>query len=167
MKLTPAEQASRERLRLEKPKVYDKIVNWSQERSNAIIQLQYSYLCNFYCSHCSIAGFRKEDEGKKLDIPTVKRVMDEADAYGLATIAVSGGEPLAFKELPDLIEAIGPSRFHIQVDTNGWLATPEYMQELKNMGVDKVQISMDFPQAPDRREIGFGGCRSQPPGHRG
>ena len=142
MSLTPTEQASRERLRLEKPLAHDKIVNWREDKSNAIIQLQYSYLCNMYCSHCSIAGFRKED-GKTLDVATVKRVMDEADAYGLATIAISGGEPLAFKELPELIAAIGPSRFHIQVDTNGWLATPEYMQELKSLGVDKVQISMD------------------------
>ena len=142
MKLTPQEQASRERLRLEKPAVYAKIMAFKDEKSNAIIQLQYSYLCNFYCSHCSIAGFRKED-GKTLDLETVKRVMDEADAYGLATIAISGGEPLAFKELPDLIAAIGPSRFHIQVDTNGWLATPELMLELKNLGVDKIQISVD------------------------
>ena len=141
-KLTPTEQASRERLRLEKPLVHDKIINWREDRSNAIIQLQYSYLCNMYCSHCSIAGFRKED-GKTLDVATVKRIMDEADAYGLATIAISGGEPLAFKELPELVEAIGPERFHIQVDTNGWLMTPDIAHLLKGMGVDKVQISLD------------------------
>lgn len=145
--LTEQEAKSREALRKHKPLVYEKVVKFDAQlaahKSIAIIQLQYAYACNFHCSHCSIAGFRKQTHTRKLDIPTVKRIYDEADAYGLAHTGISGGEPLVFKDLPKIIAAIGPDRFHIQLDTNGWLMTLERAQFYKSMGVDKVQISID------------------------
>ena len=101
MKLTQQEQANREALRAIKPIVYEKCLRFPDQlaagKSIALIQLQYKYLCNFHCSHCSVATFRKQEHERQLDIPTVKRVFDEAHAYGLAHMGISGGEPLVFK----------------------------------------------------------------------
>lgn len=147
MTINSAQLANIEKLSREKPLAAAKCARFderlAQGHSIAIIQLQYSYLCNFHCSHCSIAGFRARPGARKLDIPTVKRVMDEADAYGLAHIGISGGEPLVFNDLPELIDAIGPERFHIQLDTNGWFMTDNKAKWVKSLGVDKVQISLD------------------------
>lgn len=149
MQLTENESCNRDRLRRTKPLVWEKVIRFQEQlasgKSAAIIQLQYSYACNFRCSHCSIAIFRKHaaKESRTLDIPTVKRVFDEADAYGLAQVGISGGEPTVFRDLKEVVEAIGPERFHIQLDTNGWRMTPTMAGIVKAMGVDKVQISID------------------------
>lgn len=130
----------------DKPLAYAKMQKFDdmlkEGKSIAIMQLQYSYLCNFHCSHCSIAGFRKRN-GKTLDLWWVSFLAKQADEYGLAQWGLSGGEPLVFPDLPELIDAMMPDRFHIQLDTNGWLMTKEKARWLKSMGIDKVQISID------------------------
>lgn len=130
----------------DKPLAYAKMQKFDdmlkEGKSIAIMQLQYNYACNFHCSHCSIAGFRKQS-GKTLDIDMVSSIAHQADQYGLAQFGISGGEPLVFPEFGDLLEALIPEKFHIQLDTNGWLMTREKAEWLKFRGVDKIQISMD------------------------
>lgn len=131
----------------EKPIVYAKMQKFddmlAEGKSIAIIQYQYKYNCNMWCSHCSIAGFRKQKGGRQLTVADTKRIFDQAHEYGLASVALTGGEPLVFPDLVEIIEAIGAERFHIQVDTNGWLMTAERARWLKSLGVDKIQISLD------------------------
>jgi MoaA/NifB/PqqE/SkfB family radical SAM enzyme len=133
-------------LQTEKPLAYAKIQKYNEMieagKSIAIIQLQYSYACNFHCSHCSILNFRTQS-GRMLDVEKVKDISKQADEYGLAQWGLSGGEPLVFRELPELIEALMPDRFHIQMDTNGWLMTKQKAKFVKSLGVDKIQISID------------------------
>ena len=62
--LTELEQSRRDKLKIEKPLVYNKIIKFDEkvEKSEAIsvVQLQYNYTkCNFYCTHCSVENFRK------------------------------------------------------------------------------------------------------------
>lgn len=145
--LTEAEQASQLRLKAKKPLVYDKVIRFDdmleQGKSIALIQLQYNYRCNFHCGFCSIEGLREKQYDRGLDIPTVKRIFDEADAYGLAHMGLSGGEPLTFPDFDELVEAVGADRFHIQLDTNGFLFTKANAERVKRLGIDKVQISIE------------------------
>jgi MoaA/NifB/PqqE/SkfB family radical SAM enzyme len=145
--LTYAEIASQQALKAKKPLVYDKVIKFDdmleQRKSIALIQLQYKYNCNFHCSFCSIAGLRERKYERVLDIETVKRVFDEADAYGLAHMGLSGGEPLCFDDFEGLVEAVGADRFHIQLDTNGFLFTKRNAARVKALGIDKVQISIE------------------------
>jgi MoaA/NifB/PqqE/SkfB family radical SAM enzyme len=62
---------------------------------------------------------------------------------GLAHLDLTGGEPLVFPDLDEVIEAINPAKFYLQCDTNGWLMTDEKARHLKNLGVDKIQLSID------------------------
>jgi len=147
MTLKPEEHASQQTLKAKKPIVYEKCIKFDDQlaagKSIALIQLQYKYTCNFHCSFCSIAGLRERQYERKLDIPTVKRVFDEADAYGLAHMGLSGGEPLTFPDFDELVEAVGADRFHIQLDTNGFLFTKANAERAKRLGIDKVQISIE------------------------
>jgi len=145
--LTAKERENRERLRLSKPKVYDKVIRYEERlakgESCAVIQIQYDYLCNFACEHCSISTFQQSNTGRRLDPASIKMFCDQADEYGLAQIDLSGGEPLAFKDLEEVIKAIDPSRFFLQVDTNGYMMTDTRVKWLKELGVDKIQIGFD------------------------
>jgi MoaA/NifB/PqqE/SkfB family radical SAM enzyme len=164
MMLSEQEAKNREALRSIKPLVYEKCLRFPEQlaagKSIALIQLQYKYQCNFHCSHCSIANFRTQKHERKLDLFTVKRIFDEADEYGLAHMGISGGEPLVFKDLEQLIRMIGADRFHIQLDTNGWLFTPAIAKIMKSLGVDKVQISIDGLDAFEHDKF-----RNQPGSH--
>lgn len=148
-------KARREKLRLTKPRVLEKILKQpdliAQNKSVAVIVLNYEYICNFECDHCSSDGLmiksRKDRDAsllrRFLRPSDVKKLFDEADALGLSHVAISGGEPLSYPDFDKVIEAIGPERFWIATDTNGWLLDAKRAKHLKNIGVDKVQISMD------------------------
>lgn len=153
--LSELEAARRNKLRNEKPRVLEKILAQpelvTQGKSVALIVLNYDYLCNFSCEHCSSDGLmiktKKDRQAASLRrflTPNdVKRLFDEADKLGLSHVAISGGEPLTYRDFDKVIEAIGPERFWIATDTNGWFLDIERARHLKAIGLDKVQISLD------------------------
>lgn len=146
MPLTVRENNNRSKLQNKKPLAYAKIEKHpemiGQGKSVALIQLQYNYACNFKCQHCAIEKF-KQPRGLVLTPVDVKRIADEADKMGLASICISGGEPLIFPDLPDVIRAIGPERFCISIDTNGWMLEEEKVKWLVENGVDRIHLSLD------------------------
>lgn len=146
MKSTERENKNRGELQVKKPLAYKKIITHPEKIKKkecvALIQLQYRYNCNFKCTHCAIERFKQKD-GRLLTISDVKRIADQADAMGLASICISGGEPLIFPDLKDVVDAIGPDRFVISVDTNGWFLTEEKVKWLVETGVDRVHLSID------------------------
>ena len=145
-KMTIREKKNRGKLQVLKPAAYEKIITHpdkiKRKECVALIQLQYNYACNFKCKHCAIERFKQKD-GKTLSIADVKRIADQADAMGLASICISGGEPLTFPDLKEVINAIGPERFVISMDTNGWFLTEEKIKWLVEAGVDRIHLSID------------------------
>lgn len=148
--MTEREKKNRIKLQDKKPKAFEKIVKHPEKIKRkecvALIQLQYKYTCNFKCKHCAIERFKQQD-GKSLTVADVKQIADQADAMGLASICISGGEPLMFPDLKDVIDAIGPDRFVVSMDTNGWLLTEEKIKWLVNVGVDRIHLSIDGLEA--------------------
>lgn len=144
--MTKREEENRGKLEVRKPAAYAKIIKHAdkidKKESVALIQLQYNYVCNFKCKHCAIEKF-KQKEGKTMTVADVKRIADQADAMGLASICVSGGEPLIFPDLEKVVDAIGPKRFVISIDTNGWLLSEEKIKWLVDIGVDRIHLSLD------------------------
>ncbi len=151
--LKSTEQEKRNKLKTTKPRVYEKIIGYKEKvergKSIAIIQFQYRYPCNYTCEHCSIKRFQttkkeeREDTRRAFAIPDVKELFRQADEMGLANMTITGGEPLLFPDFDELVEAIGPDRFYIACDTNGWLLNKNWAKRLKILGVDKVQPSLD------------------------
>jgi len=153
--LNNKELQARDNLRLNKPKVLDKILKQDemikQGKSVALITLNYEYICNFHCEHCSSDGLMIKNKKDRLQAQarrhltpsSVKTLFDDLDRIGLSNVAISGGEPLSYKDFDQVIEAIGPDRFWIATDTNGWYLDYKKAKHLKDIGVDKVQISID------------------------
>lgn len=147
MTLTPTELQNQLRYKNTKPRVYQKLINYDKQleqgKSTAIVQLQYRYACNFHCSHCSVSGFRAEKGKRSFTLADVEDFSKQADEYGLAQIGISGGEPLVFKEFEKIVDLLDPMKFHLQLDTNGWFLDDAKAKYLKEIGIDKVQISLD------------------------
>lgn len=147
------EAIKRNLLREAKPYVYEKIIKFDEKirrgESVAIIQFQYNYQCNFHCDHCSVKLFQGKKEGRHFTIDDVKSLAQQADELGLARFVITGGEPLTFKELDEVVAAIDPQKFYINVDTNGWFLDAEKAAHLKKIGVDRVQLSIDSLDASE------------------
>jgi len=145
--LKPEELNSRNMLHAKKPQVYDKIVQFDAKyhkgESIATVLLQYRYACNFRCGHCCVKRFQRRDPRRKLSIADVKELSRQADELGLARFIISGGEPLVFRDFDDLVSAINPEKFFIICDTNGWLLDRERIAHLKDIGVDRIHLSID------------------------
>lgn len=93
------------------------------------------------CEHCCVTQLEK---GRRVLTPeALADLARQADALDITHFTISGGEPLLFPDLADIIKAIDPEKFFIAVDTNGWLLTEESARELKALGVGKVNISLD------------------------
>jgi len=145
--LTQTEIDKRKRLKVEKPYVYEKIMKYDEKiltgESIAILQFQYDYTCNFKCQHCSVKRFQGKKKGRYFTIDDVKELSRQADEMGLAHLVITGGEPLAFPDFDDLVQAIDPQKFYITSDTNGWFLDGKRARHLKKIGVDKIQLSLD------------------------
>ncbi len=140
-----------------KPYVYEKMLKFDDKlkrgESIAIIQFQYSYACNFNCVHCSIKRFQGKSNVKRMTLADVRNVSKQADELGLARFVITGGEPLIFKDFDGLVEAINPQKFYINCDTNGWFLDRDRVKHLKDIGVDRVQLSIDSLYAKEHDEF--------------
>lgn len=156
MALSAKEQERREYLKKIKPRVFEKVSKFTEKynrgESIALIQLQYNYICNMKCEHCSIKRFQGKNDRRRLTPADVKKLADQADALGLARFVISGGEPTVFPDLDELVAAIGPDRFFINSDTNGYLLA-EKAQHMKDIGIDRIQLSIDSLDAEAHDEF--------------
>lgn len=152
-KVNSYEINKRNKLKKEKPYVYEKILKFNEKynkgESIAIIQFQCNYSCNIKCTHCSVKRFQGKRNGRKYTIPDVKDLSRQADELGLARFVITGGEPLILKNFDKFVEAIDPQKFYINCDTNGWFLDKERAMHLKSIGVDRIQLSIDSLNAEE------------------
>lgn len=99
--------------------------------------------CNFHCEYCVPEG---KDHPKSLSLPPEK-LADIAlkinEIAPLASIRITGGEPLLYKGLVSLVSYLkhGGIR-HIGMTTNGSLLAGK-IHELQKAGLDSINVSLD------------------------
>jgi MoaA/NifB/PqqE/SkfB family radical SAM enzyme len=151
--LSDQEKERRNYLKDTKPYVYEKIQKFDEKirrgESIAIIQMQYSYVCNLRCEHCAIKPMQGARKGRVLTPADVGELARQADEMGLARFVITGGEPTLFKDLDEVVAAIDPQRFYINMDSNGWLLDDAKAKHLKEIGIDRVQLSIDSLNAEE------------------
>jgi AdoMet-dependent heme synthase len=105
--------------------------------------------CNARCVHCSSDALKCRPS--ELTTREATRMLEELQDLGVFDVAVSGGEPLV---RPDLFEVLGHARalgLRLGIGSNGSTITPEVLRRLVDLGVDRVQISIDgVEQTHDR-----------------
>lgn len=139
------EREKKQKLMREKPRVFEKMLKIEERHKNGIatpiIDIAYDYACNLKCRHCTASRFEKKE--RKITPADLRRISDEAHALGFCQFCISGGEPLIFKDLDEVISALQPDKFHLTMSTNGYFLTKEIAKHLKEIGLDKVKISLD------------------------
>lgn len=96
--------------------------------------------CNFACVHCINSSSLKNTEEIPIDV--VKSVIDYMYAHGILCLDISGGEPLLYKGLEDILKYGHDRNLTLSIATNGYLLRGRYLDILKKYNVS-VRISYD------------------------
>lgn len=97
-----------------------------------------TYRCNHHCRHCWLW----EAEGApvvrdELSFDEIRRIVDEARAYGCRRWKISGGEPMLREDFSDIFEYLTGKAIGYSLNTNGTLITPDIARLLTRKG-DKM-----------------------------
>lgn len=101
--------------------------------------------CNLRCIYCMPEnGIQAKDHEEILTLEEITRFAREAARYGITHIRLTGGEPLVRLGISDLIRDLHAIEgiTDISLTTNGILLA-RYAEELKEAGLDRVNISLD------------------------
>lgn len=101
--------------------------------------------CNLSCAYCN------EYDKVSNPVPTEEmlRRIDLLATLGTGIITFSGGEPLLHPDLDEMIRRIRSHGIIVTLITNGYLLTPERIQQLNRAGLEHLQISIDNVQPDD------------------
>lgn len=117
-----------------------------------IVHVALTYECNAECSHCAVSRMRRADV-PELAPAEMAACVRECVRLGALCFEFTGGEPLLYGGLPEVVANCSPRRTLIGITTNALLLTRDSLRTLKSAGVDVVQVSIDSPcpEAHDRR----------------
>ena len=123
------------------------------------LQLESTGYCNAKCHFCVYASPENESTPKgHMTLENLKKAIDEAATIPLIDdVVLHGlGEPLLDPTLDEKIRYTRekmPERVRISVFTNGSLLTPLRFEQLKEAGLDELNISLNASNPKQRREI--------------
>jgi len=131
----------------------------SYGRDVSYLRISVTDRCNFRCRYCMpFEGVPAARHDEMLSFDDIVRIARTANELGIRAFRITGGEPLVRRGLPDLIRAL---RDHCEIDdlsmtTNAFLL-PRFARELKDAGLDRVNISIDSLDPEKFRWIARGG----------
>jgi GTP 3',8-cyclase len=115
--------------------------------------------CNFRCVYCMPpAGVPFKAHEEILSFEDMLFFVRVAAKVGISKVRITGGEPLVRRGVPALVGMIHsvPEICDISLTTNGVLL-PRFARELKDSGLDRVNISLDSLDAERYRRLTRGG----------
>ena len=116
------------------------------------VRIDLTYRCNLRCKICFEFGedlhglIKEEAPQKKEDLPFDNLIsfLEEIN-YFKPTLYLSGGEPLIYPRILELLEFIKKKNFYCLININGILLK-EFAQALVKLSVDKLVVSIDGPE---------------------
>lgn len=106
---------------------------------SAMTDAQGNWQCNQKCIFCYAAG---QEMGKTKELTTAqwKQAIDRLEEARVPMVTFTGGEPT---QRADIAELVGyAKRMVTRLNTNGVNLTPELVQQLKEAGLDSLQVTL-------------------------
>jgi cyclic pyranopterin phosphate synthase len=116
--------------------------------------------CNLRCVYCMPPeGVVWQPHASILSYEEIAQVVASAAQHGIREVRLTGGEPLVRKDLSDLVRLLSliPGIKSLSLSTNGLLLASQ-AAELKQAGLDRVNVSLDTLDAEKFRRITRGGA---------
>jgi PqqA peptide cyclase len=110
-----------------------------------------THRCPLQCPYCS-NPIELERANSEMDAESWGRVFRDAAAAGVLQLHLSGGEPTARRDLPEILTRAVEAGLYTNLITAGVLLTKERLARLAEIGLDHVQLSIQDvdPESADR-----------------
>lgn len=105
------------------------------------VKIKLLWDCNLKCKMCNHWRWRGNTLNKKL----LKKLIPDLARLGCERIHLSGGEPLMYPHLPQVMKWMHKQGVKITMTTNATLFTQEKAMTMVQTGLKKVNISFDSP----------------------
>ncbi len=124
-----------------------------------------TYRCPLHCPYCSnpVAASTCETPRRRpqadgysngeLTTDEWKRIIRQAAALGVLQIGFSGGEPLARRDLVELIRAAREAKLYTNLITSGIGLDDDRVRALRDAGLDSIQLSFQSDESSLADEI--------------
>lgn len=117
-------------------------VHGATDRMGPVVVWNCTRTCNLKCIHCYAGSESKKYEGE-LDTQEAKKFIDDLADFRVPVILFSGGEPFVRPDVLDLARYATEKGLRATFSTNGTLIDRNLAQEIKEIGVGYVGISLD------------------------
>jgi molybdenum cofactor biosynthesis enzyme MoaA len=104
------------------------------------VQFYVTARCNLTCQQCNI--IYANSDVRECTIDEVERIAENFARMGVAIVLLTGGEPFARKDLPQIIRAFETRGVHVRMQTNGF-ATEAQIEATVSAGGRDISISLD------------------------
>jgi MoaA/NifB/PqqE/SkfB family radical SAM enzyme len=104
------------------------------------VQFYVTARCNLTCEQCNI--IYANADVREVTIDEIYRIADNFAEMGVAIVLLTGGEPFARNDLPQIIKAFESRGVHVRMQTNGF-ASEERIAEAVEAGGRDISISLD------------------------
>lgn len=105
------------------------------------VMIEIEARCNFKCEFCfNKISFAKNGRNiKRLDPVFVEKIIDEIAKAGIKTVRFTGGEPLLYPDIVDVIKYAKNKGLEVRLNTNGYLVNKKFVRKIKG-AIDNVLI---------------------------
>ena len=107
-----------------------------------------TYKCQLNCPHCCMGTYKIEPQNE-LTTAEIKEILDQSDKAFLVNFF--GGEPTLRNDLLELIKYASERSLYVFLDTNGIKITRDYARQLKENGLELLNVSIDSP-VPEKHD---------------
>lgn len=116
-----------------------RIESHREKRRISTVQIELTNNCNYTCSHCYLG--EDLDKNTYLGFDQFERIIESFEKLGLSHVDLTGGEPLLYGGLPDILRYLYSKGLIITLKSNGSLMNTEILSLLKKYDVD-LQVSI-------------------------
>ena len=108
------------------------------------VKIELTNRCFRNCKHCSSSATNSSNNVKELDFEDVKKIIYEAKDMNVETIVFTGGEPLMYERLPELIKVTSKSGMNSTLYTFAYRNEKNLnkYRELMHNGLNKIIYSL-------------------------
>ncbi len=116
--------------------------------------------CNYRCVYCMPeSGISLKDHADILDFESISSIVSAAAELGISKVRLTGGEPLVRRGIVSLVRMLGSIKKieDLAMTTNAVFLSEDMAKELRQAGLDRVNISLDTLDPERFAEITRGG----------
>ncbi len=117
-------------------------------KGSGIVVLNLSQKCPLRCVYCYSSSTIEGGELKEDDIEILVRNISELSPR---LVILSGGEPLLYKHIEELLTQLGRYGIRMVVSSNGMFLNENIISIVKKYNIDYVGISLDIPSREDSK----------------